>query len=73
MDCVDGECPFDYTEPQGSTSWSCEEVGGEPQCVMTGVYSGTDNCNNEQPSSWGICGRQTEGEWTKVPEQCTTQ
>ena len=74
MDCDEGSCPLkgNVEEPQAGTSWGCEIVGGKEQCVLTGQFTANDSCKNDGPSWWGICGENTEGEWSQVPSpECT--
>jgi hypothetical protein len=81
MDCKPSEgCPFAsgdkaYDPPQSATSWACKNVGGSPQCVMTGSFSAAPECEtykmtNGEEASWGICGYNTAAEWTQVPDEC---
>ncbi|MFB6373650.1 MAG: putative metal-binding motif-containing protein [Bradymonadaceae bacterium] len=77
MNCdSEGNCPFNfgdkkYSTPQSGTGWACKSVDGTNQCVMVGRFTSNESCNNEQQSAWGYC--RSSGEWTEVPESCTTQ
>ena len=75
MDCNEGSCPLkgNVEEPQAGTSWNCKVVGGKEQCVLTGQFTANDSCKNDGPSWWGICGENTEGEWSQVPSPDCTQ
>jgi len=78
----DGEgCPFafkEYETPQEETSWACENVEGSYECVLVGSFSADDACamkrqNDGEQSTWGICGEETSGQWSQVPEECKPQ
>ena len=73
MDCVDGTCPLKgvIDTPQQGTSWGCRTIGGTSQCVMVGVFSANDSCENDEPAAWGICGENDAGTWSRVPSECT--